>query len=50
MIIEYRCPIHGAVEPDDNEAFPSCPRSLLRVVDGDNVTERCNEPLTAYSK
>jgi hypothetical protein len=50
MLIEYRCPIHGVVQPDtDDDQFPTCPLSLRRVVDGRPVIERCSEPLTAYT-
>jgi hypothetical protein len=50
MILEYRCPIHGVVQPyDEDDRFPTCPLSLRRSVAGRTVVERCSEPLTAYT-
>ena len=49
--IEYRCPTHGPVDPDDIDApVPTCPMILRREVDGTVVPEPCGQPLTAYLK
>ncbi len=47
--VEYRCPTHGKVDPEDpGVAVPTCPMILRRTVDGDVVAEPCGLPLTAY--
>jgi len=47
--IEYRCPTHGKVEPEDaSAAVPVCPMMLRRIVEGEVVVEPCGQPLTAY--
>lgn len=49
MKIEYRCPTHGKVEPDDLSApVPTCPMMIRREIDGKVVPETCAQPLTAY--
>jgi hypothetical protein len=49
--IEYRCPTHGPVEPEDLDApVPTCPMILRREVGGQVVPEPCGQPLTAYLK
>ena len=49
--IEYRCPTHGPVEPEDlDAAVPTCPMILRREVGGQVVPEPCGQPLTAYLK
>jgi hypothetical protein len=49
--IEYRCPTHGLVEPEDSEsAVPVCPMTIRRNVGGTIVPEPCGQPLTAYLK
>jgi hypothetical protein len=49
--IEYRCPTHGTVEPEDLEAaVPTCPMTIRREVAGTIVPELCGQPLTAYLK
>ena len=49
MKIEYHCPTHGRVEPDDEGApVPSCPMMIRQEVDGKVVPETCGQPLTAY--
>jgi hypothetical protein len=49
--IEYRCPTHGLVEPEDPDAaVPTCPLTIRREVDGTLVPEPCGQPLTAYLK
>ena len=47
--IEYHCPTHGKVEPDNEGApVPTCPMMIRREVDGQIVPETCGQPLTAY--
>jgi hypothetical protein len=47
--IEYRCPTHGRVEPEDEgAAVPVCPLMLRKTIAGKVVVERCRQPLTAY--
>jgi hypothetical protein len=47
--IEYHCPTHGNVKPDDVGApVPTCPMIIRREVDGKVVPETCGQPLTAY--
>lgn len=47
--IEYHCPTHGKVEPDNPGApVPTCPMIIRRDVDGKVVPETCGQPLTAY--
>jgi hypothetical protein len=47
--IEYHCPTHGKVEPDDVSApVPTCPMMIRREIDGKIVPETCAQPLTAY--
>jgi hypothetical protein len=49
--IEYRCPTHGLVEPEDlDAAVPTCPLTIRREVNGTIVPEPCGQPLTAYLK
>ena len=49
MKIEYHCPTHGKVEPDNEGApVPTCPMMIRREVDGKVVPETCGQPLTAY--
>jgi hypothetical protein len=49
--IEYRCPTHGPVEPENlDAAVPTCPMILRREVGGTVVPEPCGQPLTAYLK
>jgi len=46
MEIEYRCPMHGKVEPRDREV-PSCPVSIVRTIGGKPSSETCALPLSA---
>ena len=47
--IEYHCPTHGKVEPDNEAApVPTCPMMIRREVDGKVIPETCGQPLTAY--
>ena len=47
--IEYHCPTHGKVEPDNPGApVPTCPMMIRQEVDGKVVPEICGQPLTAY--
>jgi hypothetical protein len=47
--IEYHCPTHGKVEPDnEGTPVPTCPMMIRREVDGKVVPEICGQPLTAY--
>jgi hypothetical protein len=49
--IEYRCPTHGPVEPENlDAAVPTCPLTIRREVGGTVVPEPCGQPLTAYLK
>ena len=49
MQIEYRCPTHGVVEPEDvHAAVPTCPLILRRRVGDETVVEICGQPLTSY--
>jgi hypothetical protein len=49
MRIEYRCPTHGKVEPEnEGAAVPTCPMTIRRTVNGELVPETCGQPLTAY--
>jgi hypothetical protein len=49
--IEYRCPTHGPVEPENlDAAVPTCPLTIRRQVGGTLVPEPCGQPLTAYLK
>jgi hypothetical protein len=49
--VEFRCPIHGEVAPEDPEAeILVCSASLRRRVDGKLKREKCRSPLTAYVK
>jgi hypothetical protein len=49
MQIEYRCPTHGVVEPDDLYApVPTCPLMLRRQLADKIIVEVCGQPLTSY--
>jgi hypothetical protein len=47
--IEYHCPTHGKVEPEDESAaVPICSMTLRKTIAGEVVVEPCGQPLTAY--
>jgi hypothetical protein len=49
--LEYHCPIHGKVAPEDPDAeLLVCSASLQRRVDGKLRLEVCRSPLAAYVK
>jgi hypothetical protein len=49
--LEFRCPIHGKVTPEDPDAeILVCSATLRRRVDGKLKREKCRSPLTAYVK
>jgi hypothetical protein len=47
--INYRCPTHGKVQPDNpGAAVPKCPTPVRRKIEGKMIVEPCGLPLTAY--
>jgi hypothetical protein len=51
MRIDYRCPIHGPVQPLDPKAGVAiCSELLRRTTDTGVEVEPCGQPLTAYVK